>query len=94
MDILELDRIERQTAHLTQAEFQDAVDVRDATACRILSIGEVAKGLDPTLSARHPSIPWPQIAAMRNFLAREYFIRKSAIVWETVKVDISELAAV
>jgi len=31
---------------------------------------------------------------MRNFLAHEYFIRESEIIWETVKVGLPDLADV
>ena len=58
LDILELiDRIERQTAGLTREEFLKNADIQDATAYRILSIGEAVKALDQDLTARHPTIP-------------------------------------
>ncbi len=67
---------------------------RDATAYRLLAIGEAAKDLDDDLKSRHPDIPWRQILGMRNILAREYFTRESEIIWETLKAGLPELAAV
>jgi uncharacterized protein with HEPN domain len=95
LDILELiDRIDRQTTGLSLEEFLDNADVQDATAYRILAIGEASKDLDDALKARHPRMRWHQILGMRNILAHEYFVRESEIIWETVKVALPELAAI
>jgi uncharacterized protein with HEPN domain len=95
LDILELiERIERQTLGLTREEFLGDADVQDATAYRILAIGEASKDLDDELKARYPQVPWRQVLGMRNILAHEYFIRESRIIWETVKVGLPELAAI
>jgi uncharacterized protein with HEPN domain len=95
LDILELvERIERQTGELTRQTFLQDPDVQDATAYRLLAIGEAARDLDDDLKSRHPHIPWRQILGMRNILAHEYFTRESEIIWETLKTGIPELAAV
>jgi uncharacterized protein with HEPN domain len=95
LDILELiERIERQTNGLTRETFLQDPDVQDATAYRLLAIGEAAKGLDDGLKSRHPHIPWRQILGIRNILAHEYFTRESEIIWETLQAGLPELAAV
>ncbi len=95
LDILELiERIERQTGGLTREQFLENLDVQDATAYRLLAIGEAAKDLDDDLKARYPRIPWRQILGMRNILAHEYFTRESEIIWETTKAGLPELAGV
>ena len=95
LDILELiERIERQTGELTRDAFLQDTDVQDATAFRLLAIGEAAKALDDDLKSRHPHIPWRQILGVRNILAHEYFTRESEIIWETLKAGLPELAAV
>ena len=86
LDILELiERIERQIGGLTREKFLQDPDVQDATACRLLAIGEAAKDLVGDLKSRHPHIPWRQILGMRNILAHEYFTRESEIIWETLR---------
>jgi hypothetical protein len=51
LDILELiERIERQTDGLTRETFLQDPDAQDATAYRLLAIGEAAKGVDDDLS--------------------------------------------
>jgi uncharacterized protein with HEPN domain len=95
LDILELiERIERQTGGLTRETFLQDPDVQDATAYRLLAIGEAAKNLDDDLKSRHPHIQWRQILGMRNILAHEYFTRESEVIWETLKAGLPELAAV
>jgi len=95
LDIIELiEWIERQTAGLTREAFLVDADVQDATAYRLLAIGEAAKYLDDELKSRHPHIPWRQILGMRNILAHEYFTRESEIIWETLTAGLPELAAV
>jgi uncharacterized protein with HEPN domain len=95
LDILELiERIGRQTGGLSREKFLEDPDVQDATAYRLLTIGEAAKDLNDELKSRHPRIPWRQIVGMRNILAHEYFTRESEIIWETLKVELLELAAV
>jgi uncharacterized protein with HEPN domain len=93
LDILELvERIERQTGELTCQTFLQDPDVQDATAYRLLAIGEAARDLDDDLKSRHPHIPWRQILGMRNILAHEYFTRESEIIWETLQTGLPELA--
>jgi len=94
LDIVELiERIQRQTSSLSRDQFLESVDIQDATAYRILAIGEAAKNLSDDLKSRHPHIPWRQILGMRNILAHEYFTRESEILWETVQTGLPELAA-
>src|SRR5215470_11552236 len=60
LDILELiERIERQTAGLTREGFLQDPDVQDATAYRLLAIGEAAKGLDNDPSRQQAPHPDP-----------------------------------
>jgi uncharacterized protein with HEPN domain len=93
LDILELiERIKRQTSSLTRHQFLEDPDIQDATAYRLLAIGEAAKALDDDLKSRHPQIPWRQIVGMRNILAHEYFTLEGEIIWETVEAGLPELA--
>lgn len=87
-------RIERQTAGLTREAFLGDADAQDATAYRLLAIGEAAKALGDDLKAWHPQIPWRQILGLRNVLAHEYFIRESEIIWETIRIGLPRLASV
>jgi uncharacterized protein with HEPN domain len=94
LDILELiERIERQVAGLSREQFLEDADVQDATAYRMLAIGEAAKGLSEEIRQRNPQIPWRQILGLRNILAHEYFIRESEVIGETTQAGLPALAA-
>jgi uncharacterized protein with HEPN domain len=51
----------------------------------LMIIGEAVRGLDPALRQKYPSVPWRQIAGMRNILVHDYFRINKEIVWETVE---------
>jgi uncharacterized protein with HEPN domain len=54
-------------------------------------IGEATKKIPPEIRSRQPSLPWAEMAAMRNKLIHEYFGVDLEIVWETVKNDLLPL---
>ena len=60
---------------------------------RLIEIGEAVKDVSPELLAQQPSIPWRQVAAMRDQLAHRYFDTSHAIVAQTVGADLAELLA-
>ncbi|MGA2037328.1 MAG: HepT-like ribonuclease domain-containing protein [Acidimicrobiales bacterium] len=67
--------------------------VFDAVRVRLIEIGEAVKVLPSGLLNREPSLPWSQIAAMRDRLAHRYFDTSHAIVSATVTDDLPELEA-
>jgi uncharacterized protein with HEPN domain len=59
----------------------------------LLIIGEAARAIDPAVRQRYPTIPWRQIAGMRNILVHDYFRINQAIVWETIENHLPSLNA-
>ena len=59
-------------AHLQRGDLSDGL-VFDAVRIRLLEIGEAVKSLPADLLDSQPSIPWRQIARMRDHLAHRYF---------------------
>lgn len=59
----------------------------------LMIIGEAVRSIDPAVRQRYPSIPWRQIAGMRNILVHDYFRINQEIVWETVEKHIPPLKA-
>ena len=76
---------------LTREQFLVEPDVQDATAYRLLAIGEAAKGLSDDLKSRHTHIPWRQILGMRNILVHDYSEISIQRVWETIERDLPSL---
>src|ERR1022692_2558925 len=59
-------------SHLQRGDLSDGL-IFDAVRIRLLEIGEAVKALPDDLLATQPSIPWRQIARMRDHLAHRYF---------------------
>lgn len=51
----------------------------------LMIIGEAVRSIDPATKQRYPSVPWRQIAGMRNILVHDYFRINQQIVWETIE---------
>jgi uncharacterized protein with HEPN domain len=66
--------------------------VFDAVRVRLIEIGEAVKDIDEGVLASQPQIPWIEIARMRDLLAHRYFDTSHAIVDQTVRTDLPELA--
>ncbi len=59
-------------AHMQRGDLSADL-IFDAVRIRLLEIGEAVKSLPDDLLATQPSIPWRQIARMRDHLAHRYF---------------------
>lgn len=67
-----------ETAFFADRKTQDAV-IRNLEI-----IGEAVKQLPPELTARHPGIPWKDVAGMRDQLIHHYFGVNLKLVWGVV----------
>lgn len=68
--------------------------VRDAVAARLMQIGQAVKdaqaeGLD--LAGLQPTVPWRNIAGMRDRLAHKYWLLDIEIVWAVVERELPRL---
>jgi len=79
-------------AHLGRGGFEDGL-IFDAVRVRLIEIGEAVKAIDPALLAEEPSVPWIDVAGMRNHLAHRYFDTAHSIVQATVTEDLPPLVA-
>ncbi len=77
-------------SHLQRGTLADGL-VFDAVRIRLLEIGEAVKALPADLLDTQPTIPWSQIARMRDHLAHRYFDTAHAILQATVDNDLPEL---
>ena len=66
--------------------------VSDAVRVRLIEIGEAVKATDPRRLAAEPSVPWRDIAGIRDHLANRRFDTDHAIV-ATVEHDLPPLVA-
>ncbi len=84
--------IEAIRHHLDRGDLDDGL-VFDAVRVRLIEIGEAVKSLPADVLAQEPTLPWSQIAAMRDRLAHRYFDTSHAIVRATVDRDLPDLEA-
>jgi uncharacterized protein with HEPN domain len=82
--------IEAIRSHLTRGELSDGL-IFDAVRVRLIEIGEAVKGLHRAFLANEDTIPWDQLAAMRDRLAHRYFDTSRAVLQATVEHDLPEL---
>jgi uncharacterized protein with HEPN domain len=54
-------------------------------------ISEASRRVPADLLARHPKIPWHQIAAIGNILRHAYRAVDSSIIWTVVTVELAPL---
>ena len=78
---------------VAEAEFRRDRHLIDATAYRLLHLGENAMRLSSVLRARYPDIPWRSMGDMRNYLAHDYGGSNLAMVWATATNDLEPLRA-
>jgi uncharacterized protein with HEPN domain len=77
-------------SHLQRGDLSDGL-IFDAVRIRLLEIGGAVKALPAELLDTQPSIPWQQIARMRNHLAHRYFETAHSILQATVDDDLPDL---
>ena len=88
------DRILEYTAGVTEEQFVANQMLQDAVVRNIEIIGEAANNLlevGPGFAAKYPSIPFAQIYGMRNRVAHGYFAVSTAMIWDSVQVDVPAL---
>ncbi|MEO7453320.1 MAG: DUF86 domain-containing protein [Fimbriimonadales bacterium] len=84
----------REYTELSEQEFMQDTRTQDAVIRNFEILGEAVKGLSKDLRARHPNVPWREVAAMRDFLIHVYFGVSLERVWQTIKSDLDKLEAI
>jgi uncharacterized protein with HEPN domain len=82
--------LEAIRSHLERGDLSDGL-VFDAVRIRLLEIGEAVKALPAELLDSEPTIPWAQVARMRDDLAHRYFDTSHSILQATVDHDLPDL---
>jgi len=82
--------IEAIGSHVSRGDLSDGL-IFDAVRIRLIEIGEAVKALPDEWLAAEPSIPWSQIARMRDHLAHRYFDTTHRVVQATVNDDLGVL---
>lgn len=73
--------------------FAANVEKQDSMLRRLEIIGEAVKGVPDDIRARHPAVPWRDIAGARDILIHEYFRVDLEMAWDMVRKDLPLLEA-
>lgn len=75
-------RAEQSVADRTFDDLVANAEAYDALTYRLAMIGETCKKLPDDLKARHPDLPWREMATFRNFASHDYFGIDARLVWQ------------
>lgn len=91
-DILEaVGHIRSVMAGVTPPEFEADWQKRWLVERGLQIISEASRRLGADLKARHPQIPWPDIAGIGNILRHEYERVDPGILWRIIEDDLAPL---
>lgn len=91
-DILDAARELEEIVRLGKSDF-DLNRISQRAAERLLEIiGEAAARLSQDFCARYPDLPLRQARDTRNFIAHQYDDVVYEIVWDTIAIDVPDLA--
>jgi len=87
-----IELIQSYTADYDLPGFLQDRKTQDAVIRNLEVIGQALKdfGVEQLLTVQ-PTIPWREIAGMRNVLAHEYLGVDAVMVWETVQINLEPL---
>ena len=83
--------LREKSRNLNFKKFNSDFVIKKAFVRSIEIIGEAVKNIPFQFRNKYKSIPWKEIAGMRDRLIHEYFGINYKIVWKTVKEEIPEL---
>lgn len=81
-------RIERYIAGMDHAAFLDDLKTQDAVVRNLEIIGEATKNISAELRDKHPYIPWPNMALLRDRLIHHYFGVNYDTIWSIISAEL------
>ncbi len=92
IDIVEAIRlILRYADSVSYTQLAHNTEKQDAILRRIMIIGEATKRLSPGFKGEHPTIPWKEIAGMRDVITHDYDEVDIDEIWSVVHENLPEL---
>jgi uncharacterized protein with HEPN domain len=85
--ISECQNIRKFTANISFEEFTDNTEKVYATAKAFENIGEAVKQIPKEIQDEFSTVPWSEIAKMRDVLTHHYFGLDDKVLWDTLEED-------
>jgi len=92
--VLCCEKISKYIENLTLEQLIEDSKTYDAVVRNLEIIGEAAKNISDDTRQKMPSIPWRNIAGMRDFITHVYFGIDNDILWDVIQNKIPELKEV
>jgi uncharacterized protein with HEPN domain len=89
--VLACRRVVRFTRSADQISFLADDEKHWAVVSQLMLIGEAVRRLSSDFLDQHPTVPWQQIAGMRNRLIHHYDKIDWPLVWNTARRDVPQL---
>jgi uncharacterized protein with HEPN domain len=77
---------------MTRGQFLEDERTQFAVVRGLEIIGEAAKKIPASVKAKHPQVPWREVARMRDKLVHDYFGVNAEVVWKTALEDVPRIA--
>lgn len=85
-------RIATYTAGMSYATFLEDPKTQDAVIRNLEIIGEATKNLSPEFRERYSTVPWQEMARLRDRLIHHYFGINLDIVWQIISSELPDVA--
>ena len=89
--IIAIKLIFKYTQGVDRDVLENNTEKQDAILRRIIIIGEATKRLSQDFRNDHPSIPWKEIAGMRDVITHDYNEVDIDEVWKVINEDLPKL---
>jgi uncharacterized protein with HEPN domain len=86
-----INKIEHYTSGFTREQFLEDERTSDAVVRNLEIIGEATRQLPDEYKQQHSSIPWTQMAGLRNRIVHAYFGIDLDIIWSIIQDDLIRL---
>lgn len=84
-------RVLRFTQGVTRSELEANEEKQAAILYQLTIIGEATKRLSQELRSQQPTIPWKQMAGMRDIVTHHYDEVDPDVIWDVIQDDIPSL---
>lgn len=83
--------IQDQIKEITKGQFENSELLQGFVERKLEIIGEATKRIPDDFKQQYPSIPWKDMAGMRDILIHQYTEVDEDILWKTIKQKIPTL---